>query len=267
MITPRQLKDAYDEGQDVSALLRQESGIGHNAEVITEISYDLQAGSYVNLMSDPGMVKHIEGYTAELAARIGALCQPKSILEAGVGEGLVLSGVAGHLGPANVDLYGFDLSWSAVRIARKWLHNNDIDGATLCTGSLQHIPFADDSVDVVFTSHSIESNRGKEELILRELYRVTRDYLILLEPGYELASDEAKKRMDSHGYCKGLPEIYANLGYQVVTHEVFPFISNPRNPTAITVIKKGTDTGRPSYVLACPKYKTRLLESGYKTAS
>src|SRR5208283_2840477 len=118
---------------------------------------------------------------------------------------------------------GFDLSWSRVAFAKCWLQRQGITKAVLCTGNLLHIPFADNSIDIVYTSHSIESNIGKEEPILRELFRVARKFLILLEPGYELANPEAKKRMDSHGYCRNLPGTAAALGYDVLEHKLFPF--------------------------------------------
>lgn len=82
--------------------------------------------------------------------------------------------------------------------------------------------------------------------------------MILLEPGYELASEEARQRMDSHGYCKNLKEISHSLGYEVLKHELFPYTSNPLNPTALTIISKQSDTELPSDIFACPKFKTPL---------
>jgi hypothetical protein len=138
-----------------------------------------------------------------------------------------------------------------------------MSSATLCTGDLFHIPFADNSIDVVYTSHSIEPNGGHEKPILQELFRVSRKFLILLEPGYEFANDEARQRMDSHGYCKNLRSIAESLGYAVLKHNLFSFTSNPLNPTAITIIKKDDNSIPPSCILACPKFKTPLEEIGH----
>jgi len=263
MTTPRQLKSMYDQGKNISALLREEKGLQHNTQEIIEISYDLQTGSYIAAMEDAQMADHQKNYTAEIVKTILSLCDPLSILEAGVGEATTLSGVLQHLN-ANLRSFGFDLSWSRVAYAKRWLQSQGqgVSNATLCTGTLLHIPFADNSIDVVYTSHSIEPNRGYEDPILQELFRVARKFLILLETSYELANDEARRRMDSHGYCKNLKGIADSMGYNVLEHQLFPFTSNPLNPTAITIIKKGEDAIPPSHILACPKFKTPLEEIG-----
>jgi uncharacterized protein YbaR (Trm112 family) len=261
MITPRRLKELYDEGQNISALLRQERGLDHNTREIIEMAYDLQTGSYVQAMGDEKMARHKAEYSAKIAAAILSLCQPESVLEAGVGEATTLSGVLGNL-EGRVSSYGFDLSWSRVAYAKRWLHDQGLNKTVLCSGDLLAIPFADNSVDVVYTSHSIEPNRGSEEPILRELHRVARRYLILLEPGYELASEEARHRMDQHGYCRNLKGTAESLGYSVLDHRLFPVTVNPLNPTALTVIRKESRADPPAGVLACPRFKTPLKEMG-----
>jgi ubiquinone/menaquinone biosynthesis C-methylase UbiE/uncharacterized protein YbaR (Trm112 family) len=239
--------------------MRNERGIQRNTEEIIEVAYDLQTGSYVAAMEDKAIANHKKKYTSELARIIKSLCTPISLLEAGVGEATTLAGVLGHL-KTEVRSFGFDLSWSRVVYAKLWLKKKGLPHVTLCTGNLFHIPFADNSIDVVYTSHSIEPNGGNEEPILRELFRITKKFLILLEPGYEHANQEARQRMESHGYCKNLKGIAETLGYDVIEHRLFPFIANPLNPTTLIIIKKDDNGELPSHVLACPKFKTPLIE-------
>ncbi len=255
MITLSELKKLYAQGQNISLLLRKELDVKQNTQEIIEISYDMQTGSYIEAMKSKDMAKHKEEYTTEIAKVILSLCKPISVLEAGVGEATTLSGVLKHLGN-EVSSYGFDLSWSRVAYAKDWLCAQEITNTVLCSGDLFNIPFLDNSIDVVYTSHSIEPNGGNEEKILRELFRVARKYLILLEPGYELSSEKAKQRMDLHGYCKNLKGVSQSLGYDVLKHELFPFTANPLNPTTVTIISKQCDTYLPTDVLACPKFKT-----------
>jgi perosamine synthetase len=256
------LKELYEQGKNISLFLREDLGLKNNNEMIIELSYDLQAGSYIASMEDEATAAKNEEYTAELAGIFRTLGRPTSILEAGVGEATTLSGVLKHVGIAELDGYGFDLSWSRIAYAKEWIKNQKISNVTLCTGSLLNIPFADNAIDIVYTSHSIEPNGGNEEPILKELYRVAKRFLVLLEPGYELASSESRKRMDSHGYCKNLKRICEKLGFKIIEHELFPFIFNPVNPTALTIIKKEMTSAPSNHTLACPKYKTPLIATG-----
>lgn len=259
--TLRELQALYNQGKNITQVLRAEMGLDQNTGEIIEIAYDLQAGSYIAAMRDEAMSQHKREYASEIATTILSLCRPMSVMEAGVGEATTLSGVLRNL-PADVASFGFDLSWSRVALAQGWLASQGVSGSTLCTGNLFDIPFAENSIDVVYTSHSIEPNGGNEEPILRELFRVARKFLILLEPAYELAGDEARARMDVHGYCRNIRATCESLGHDVLTHELFPCSVNPLNPTAITIIAKESGGPTPSHILACPRFKTPLLELG-----
>lgn len=260
MITPRELKDRYERGENITALLRGESGADHNTEQIIELAYDLQTGRYAKALRDESHRRIACAYSEELVRRVRSLLRPRSLLEAGVGEATTLRGVLEQFADPDLHSYGFDLSWSRVAFGRRWLAQKGGPDATLCTGSLFHIPFADASIDVVYTSHSIEPNGGQEEPILRELVRVARRYVVLLEPGYEFASDEARARMEQHGYCRGLCERAEAIGCRVLAFELFPVSANPLNPTAILVIEKAEESEPPTHVLACPRFKTPLEE-------
>ena len=49
---------------------------------------------------------------------------------------------------------------------------------------MEQIGLKSNSVDIIYTNHSLEPNGGREEVILKELLRVTNKYLILFEPIY-----------------------------------------------------------------------------------
>lgn len=261
MKTIKELYSLYQKGTNISKYLREENQYPFNAKEIIEISYELQTGSYIEAINEKRMAEHKREYSREIAKTILSLCDPKSILEAGVGEATTLSGVISSI-KMPIDFYGFDLSWSRVATGKRWLKSNGIYNTNFCTGDLFDIPFADNSIDVVYTSHSIEPNGGNEQPIIKELYRVAKKFLILLEPGYELATDEAKRRMVYHGYCKNILTCVSEKKYDVLKHELFKFTSNPLNPTAITIIRKEPYNNFTKHILACPKYKTPLEEIG-----
>lgn len=250
-------ENQYKEGKNILYEMKKNHNETENRKANIELSYDLQAGSYIKNMKDNNHKEHKKRYTKELAKIIKDLGEVKTVLEVGIGEATTLSGVMQNL-QKSIKYYGFDLSLSRVAYAKEWLDSLSLKNYILSTGDLQNIPFLDNSIDIVYTSHSIEPNLGNEKEILEELFRVTNKYLILLEPAYELTNDENRKRMDYHGYCKNLLAISESLGYEVIKHEIFKYSVNELNPTAITIIKKCTNKKSSKLPLACPLTKTKL---------
>ena len=136
------------------------------------------------------------------------------------------------------DVLGFDLSLSRLLFAQKHLGENGHGNVRLFTGDLERIPLASDLVDVVLTIHAVEPNHGREEAILSELLRVARKYLVMVEPSYEFASAEARARMESLGYVRGLPAVLERLGHPPSRVERWPHNSNPLNEAALLVVDK-----------------------------
>lgn len=258
---PSTIKNAFDRGENITSLLRSSSRSQINTVEIIETAYDLQAGSYISALQDPAMISHKMEYGKAIALELCALTNPGSIIEVGVGEGTTFSFVLDYLERPD-HVHGFDISWSRIVCCRGWLRERGHGNAYLSIANLTHIPYADSSFDVVYTSHTIEPNGGNEETILKELYRITSRFLVLLEPGYELASENARARMDKLGYCKNLVKHAEKLGMRVVKHELFPFTANPMNPTAITVIEKNANAATSIPQLACPRYGDHINDRG-----
>lgn len=260
---PRELKLAFESGDNISSILKQESGSNVNTQQIIETAYDLQSGTYVRmLLEDEKVFGHKQEYGAKIANEILSVTRPTSIIEAGVGEGTTLSFVLNQLGQPGIEAHGFDISWSRIATCQQWLESQWTGNCHLSVASLQKIPYADSCFDIVYTAHTIEPNGGSEESILKELYRVASRYLILIEPGYELASEVVKRRMERLGYCRGLAEKAASLGMKVKKHELLGSNVNPMNPSAIIVIEKNADALAMAPRLACPNFDVPLTDFG-----
>ena len=260
--TARELKERYEAGENIISLLRGDEST--NSEEMIEVSYDLQSGSYVERMADPESAAFREQLGAAIAGIFSELNTAySSVLEAGIGEATTLAEVCQHLSK-DVSVYGFDLSWSRVAYAKEWLKARGVSGGNLATGSLLKIPMPTSSVDIVFTSHAVEPNGGKEVEILEELHRVAKKFVVLMEPSYELATDEGKARMTKHGYCRGLKEKAENLGFKVIEYRLFEHIRRPHNPTALMIIEKLDDSAGEAQ-WACPMSGMPLdqLEGGW----
>lgn len=253
------IKELYEQGGNIIDFLKTSNNGYVDVESIM-ISYDFQAGSYTRLAKQNH--DYIDRYTDAIKDIFPVFGDFSSIMEVGVGEATLMNPLMHKIDPHNkLQKLGFDISWSRTRYARKNTEetNNTIN---LFMANLFEIPLPDNSVDIIYTSHSLEPNGGREKEALRELYRVAKNFVILLEPDFHNATEEGKERMTHHGYVKDLARHAKELGFEVITDHPFGVCINPLNPTGLTIIKKnGIKTGAsPSYV--CPLTKAALSQSG-----
>lgn len=252
------LKQLYLENTNIINYLKNLDGSKSNSTEDIMISYDFQAGTYIEGYKKDKTSKN--EYCSHLSYVIEELEEEyDSLLEVGVGDGTTLGVLINCLKKRPKKSYGFDISWSRIKYAKKFINELDINNVQLVTGDLFCSPFKDNSIDIVYTSHSIEPNGGKEKEALEELYRITNKYLILLEPSYELADEDARQRMISHGYVTKLYSTALELGYDVVVHRLFEVSVNPLNPTGIIIIRKNPEE-KTSDPLCCPITKTSIIK-------
>ncbi|CAH8767384.1 methyltransferase domain-containing protein [Paenibacillus dendritiformis] len=254
------VKEIYQNNGNIINYLKGLDGRTFNTLEDILISYDFQAGTYTNAYKNNDLFRESRGKLCdELTSVIEKLGQFNSILEAGVGEATSLALIISNLSKCPVSIYGFDVSWSRIKYAREFLIEMGIDSTQLFVGDLFNTPIANDSIDIVYTVHAVEPNGGREEEALKELYRITRKFLILVEPSYHFADEEARKRMRSHGYVTRLYEKAIELGYEVIEHRLTTVHMNPANPSSLIVIKKNGDNVERT-PLCCPNTKSSLIE-------
>jgi ubiquinone/menaquinone biosynthesis C-methylase UbiE len=246
----REIKAHYQNGGNILQWIRDNKNSHFHDEQDIRISYDLQSGNYIKKFLINREFK--EQYGKKLASTIASLGKFNTVLEAGTGEGIMLHLLRKHLAAPCPELVGFDISWSRLKYARYLFERLAQDDISLFSANLFNIPLVDNSVDVVFTSHAIEPNGGKEAEALKELYRVASKYLVLLEPSFDFANEEGKKRMLEHGFITGLHQAAVTLGYNIHTYEPFGLSVNELNPTGLLIIEKPAKGTPPSTSYRCP---------------
>ncbi|MGO5072720.1 methyltransferase domain-containing protein [Clostridium sporogenes] len=249
------IKKVYENNGNIIQYLKDLEGQKHNSLEDILISYDFQAGSYIESYKKQPKIK--DRYCKKLAQTIDNMGDYNSLIEVGVGEATTLGNILKLIKNKSALSYGFDISWSRIKYAKKFLEKQNLDKVNLFVGDLFCLPLKDNSIDIVYTSHSIEPNGGKEKEALMELYRITNKYLILLEPAYEYANEEAKNRMIHHGYVTNLYSTVKELGYEIIEHKLFGINSNSLNPTGLIIIKKDFKT-KETEPMCCPITKKSL---------
>jgi len=259
-LTMSLLRERFEEGENIMQLLREAQSTSVISAEAVLAAYDLQAGSYVQAMQDPKHRETIQRYASAIARILDPL-GGQSLLEAGAGEATTLAHVVSALTHIPELCAGFDISWS--RIAHGMAYAQKYNKALqLFVGDMFAIPLLDSAVDIVYTSHSIEPNSGREQKALLELHRVARRFVILLEPASSLGNEATKERIVKHRYCTNLERHARDLGLRVVEHKLFDVHSRPDNQTELIVIEKLTAeraVGIQENWLACPVCRSALL--------
>ena len=259
----QKIKKLYDQNQNLTEYFKTTQNKNNLSSQEIELIYDLQSGNYSKKYENN--ISHKE-YKNKLSDEIVNYLNNlnfkfNSILEAGIGEGTTFVNIIQKLNILKLKSFGVDISWSRLAYANKFLKKHSIKNVKLATGLLENLPFLENSIDIVYTAHSIEPNGGKEKEILKELFRVTKNYLILLEPSYEFGNDEQKERMDKLSYAKNLSKCCEELGYKIVKHELLKNHSVENNKTEIIIIEKYTKKTKTKDFLACPETKTKLFKN------
>ena len=232
------MRTAYKCGENAMEYARNINMDDSNSTLATLIAYDLQAGSYID------RVRKFPSQNIDWCKQIQSIIAPyltsdTSILEVGCGEATTLAEVLNLTTGVDIEAYGFDISWSRCNQGNQWLIEQG-QKAKLFVGDMFNIPLEDDCIDIVYTSHSIEPNGGKETEALKELYRVAKKALVIIEPVYELASKEARERMLSHGYITNLSGSAQELGLNISDFKLLDYSPNPLNPSGVMIIEKNS---------------------------
>lgn len=235
-------RKAYENDENITQNLRLMMGLEENSAFIIEVSYDLQAGTYVKSVLHNA--EYYEKYHAEYSSILRSVFEKHSVntcLDVGAGELTTLVGVMNNLADCNIDFYALDISVNRIKHGLKYCSEylkQGVKNPSCFAADIYEIPLPSNSIDFVISSHALEPNGGRERNVMSEVLRVAKYGAVLFEPSFEDNSDEGQERMSRLGYVKGLPEAIDAVGGKLVDKIRVENISNPLNPTYAFVIEK-----------------------------
>ena len=269
------LRQLYRDGQNIMEYLRRNHESEMSVSEMVRISYDLQAGSYVEkYFKDPeteiNRAKVYSKYLGELLKN-----EKSDVLEIGIGEGTSAVSIFKQLGRKGINLRGFDISLSRIAVAQSFFRENSVQVSLACADACS-IPLADNAMDLIYTIHCLEPNRGQEHAMLSEIYRVAKKYVVLFEPSNELANREAAKYIEKHKYVLDLVKTAKAIGFEVLDHQLLFSQSKGIGRvtacnTAALLLKKVAHTRKiknetheiSEKPWTCPKTKHELEDKGF----
>lgn len=258
------LKVAYKKKINIQKFLNKKRIISQKA---IELSYDLQSGSYIKKLTKYKKIdkKVFDIFNKTLTNNFKNI---NSILDFGSGELTRFMYVINFLKKKKkVNYFACDLSLNRLFLGKNFFNKkilkNKINLNIFTIDNLR-IPLPDNSIDVVITCHAIEPNQKNMKNIIKELYRVSRMGLCLMEPHYEIGNVQQKKRMDYYKYVKGIPKFLKKekYDYKIVKKN---FHINPNNPSSIFILKKRYSKSRskPNFVDPITKKNLKKLKNFY----
>ena len=145
-----------------------------------------------------------------LLLRVLDAIAPRSVLEVGCGNGLNLLLLSSHF--PQIAFTGLELTEAGTRAAQSLLHRGEIpvtasrffvgeikDGSAparvrLQRGTAAQLPYGDGAFDVVYTVLALEQMESIRHEVLNELRRVSRRYVVMIEPFQELNADGLRRQ-------------------------------------------------------------------------
>lgn len=263
----RELRILYKNNINIIDYLSNNEKMNFPRETLVELAYDLQSGSYVDFARDNS--SRFKSYTDEISNIIQPYVKRGgSVADIGTGEMTTLNALLSGSLSAAKKIYAVDISISRLITGISYVSENNIDAINKIkpiSATLFQLPFADDSIDLVWSSHALEPNGGREFEALSELARVTKKNLVLFEPSYENNTPAGRDRMDKLGYIKGLPNAIENTpGIELIDIIKVESAINPENPTYAYVMQKYSPQKNDSFELVCPlTHGSLTMRDGY----
>lgn len=220
--------------KNIQFFLEKENNISRNKAI--QMSYDIRSGH--SIKNFPKRKNFFSIYIKEVIDLISDnFPKTNTVLDCGAGE-LVTSNLISKKLKNLKKMYCFDFSFKRILDGKNNLNKSSQKKLSVFCADMFNIPLPDNSIDLVTTYQALEPNGSSEFRLIKELLRVSKNGLFLMEPDYENGSKAQKRRMKKLNYIKNIPGTIKMLGYKCKVIKMKNY-SNPLNRcSAFIVFKK-----------------------------
>jgi ubiquinone/menaquinone biosynthesis C-methylase UbiE len=162
-----------------------------------------------------------------------------NILEVGCGSCLNIVALLERYG-GRVKISGFDVAHNRIKVAREHFGPR-LDGVDLSVQSItERTTFQDQQFDLVYSVHCLEQVAYETRAAVAEMYRLTGNTLLFIEPVFENGSPMQRLYLIVADHTRILLKAVRELGLTVTRNEVMPLQGNPANQSSELVIERGS---------------------------
>ena len=206
-----------------------------------KMSYDVQSGSHLKFAKKTSKNKKRNVYYPLVENIKKEFEKFETILDFGCGELNISYYIFNYLNHKKLKYFANDISLNRLFVGQKFLKEKlkekDFNKFSLFCNSSLNLPFKDNSIDIIFTVHALESNNSHKKILINELLRVCKQGVVFMEPDYENSDVVQKKRMDKFNYIRGIKKLIDNKNFLFKTIEKKHHMKKV-NKSSLFIVKK-----------------------------
>ncbi len=134
-------------------------------------------------------------------------------------------------------VFALDVSLPRLIVGNKFLRENSAKIDYCISSNAEKIPLSDNSIDLLFTIHCLEQVPHLAKNIIKEMLRVAKKYVVLIEPSIEYGSEITRNRIYAKNYVKLNNNMLKDIDAEIIYRELnrlSSFISS----SEIVILKK-----------------------------